>query len=646
MKRLLRCLLCILLLLPALALAADAPDPFTGYFTENVHIRPAPQPGSETLGHIPANTAVDLTPVDDRYARVTYNGRTGYVYYAQVRRMPAEKKVTPYLAYLPENKYLFSTPLDGSPALLTVQAETPVTVTAEVGRFLHITAHGKEGYVYAYDAEAIDDMYMEPTDAEFFAEAAVKTRQYPLKNAAQTLSLEPNRVYMAEAVCNGYYRVTIGEDTVYVPTRSVTALKRQQQTVRAALITPETPLFTRPDQAHRADPALESTQLMLLDPQENGFQRVQALGLYVRANDVTAYAVSIADGQRLHIQQDAPLLLEPEKGAQETAAVRKGQLYIAEYATEDWYLLQSEGKWGFLRKDDRVAAVLLTDMRMSSTAAVLEEAAVLYGVDGHAHDMPAGTRLLLTEGAGDFYRAKAGAQEGFLPKAAVRILGTDTELTAYTIAAPEQIAVMDFPDAALSRTAFTIPKGAKLRVTGFNRCYLIVAYNGKTGYAPQTGLLTAESEGLPTTEDVPAYGLVLDKSTLMAYAFVLDEQGEYGELVICAEVGIGKRTTPTPSGAFTLGQKERWHAFTLSYTPHTTEYVKARYIHGWPCDRKDEDTVKESLVRTGTVTGGCLRSPFEFARWVYMNCPSYLTQLTVVSGGFEAPAAAADKLVK
>ena len=48
--------------------------------------------------------------------------------------------------------------------------------------------------------------------------------------------------------------------------------------------------------------------------------------------------------------------------------------------------------------------------------------------------------------------------------------------------------------------------------------------------------------------------------------------------------------------------------------------------------------MKTGLIQTGMVTGGCLRSPFEFARWVYLNCPSYQTKLVIVSGGFKAPA--------
>lgn len=637
MKRVL--LVLLLLLLPLAALGEALPEPFMGYFEDTVYIRPTPAPG-DTLGHIPANTPVMLAPVDDRYAQVTYNGRTGYVYYVAVKSMPEETPLTPYTAYLPNAKYLFAAPMDRAESLLTIPAETPVTVTASVGRFLHIIAEGQEGYVYARDTASLDNLKESASTVEFYVEAATQARAYPLRNAAPTLTLDLGRVYVSEAMCNGFYRLTAGGVTGYVYAGKVTKVRSSGQTVRAAMITPDTPLYAAADPAAALESRWTDTQLMLLEPQQGGFHKMQGQRLYVHANDVVSYVVEVTSDQRLQILQDAPLHLLPQENSAVTTTLGRDQLYLAEYAVEGWYLLQAKGQWGFLKKDAATAAVLRVDADMMRTAAVLTADAVFYADDGKQAVLPTGTGLFLTQSAGQFYCCSYGEDEGLIAKANVQILGSDTELTAYTIATGTDIAAMDFPDAALGGDAFTIPAGKSMKITGFNRCYLMVDYNGQTGYAPQTGLLTAESEGIPATEDVPAYTLVLDKSTLMAYAFTLNEDGSRGELVICAKVGIGKATTPTPSGTFTLGTKERWHRFPRTYTPHTTEYVRARFIHGWPCSGKSESKVANYLVTTGRVTGGCLRSPFEFARWVYMNCPSYITELTVVNGGFEAPESA------
>lgn len=634
MKKLL--VLLVTLLLCQCAHADELPAPFTGYADNTVFLRPAPAASSDTLASIPAGTPFDLVPVSDIFAQVTYQGKTGYVYYPAIKRIPEVIEAEPYLAYLPENKYLFSLPLDAAPSLMTVQAETPVMVTGESGRFLRIEVQEQTGYVYARDTKAIGDMHMESCATEFWAETALTARLYPLKHAASVLTLEPNRIYIAEASCNGYYRVIIGDAAVYVPTRSVETVRRTQKSARVAIITPETQLYSGADLSAAIDERLTETRLIPLMPMDNSFQQLHGMPYYICANDVAAYQVNVIDDQVLRILADAPLLMKPDPDAQETGHVTAGTLINVQYAGADWYLVYVDQRWGFLPKDEAIAVPMAVTAKMMPTAAVVTEDAAFHR-DGVMYTLRAGMRLVLTAMADDYYRFELNGDVGFISSASVDILGSDTELTAYTVTAPEEIAVLDFPDAELGWVIAAIPQGEKVRVTGFNRCYLIVAWNGVTGYAKQTGLMTDESEGIPATEEIPAYELVLDKSTGMTYAFLLQEDGTRGELVICAKVATGKRTTPTPTGTFLLGRKERWHAFTLSYTPHTTEYVKARYIHGWPCDRKKESTVKKSLIQTGMVTGGCLRSPFEFARWVYMNCTSYETQLVIVNGGFEAP---------
>lgn len=638
-KKLLLALLA--LMLPLVCLAEEMPEPFWGYFDRIVYIRP--EPGSEeTRGFVPAETPLYLTPMDERYAQVSYNGSTGCVYYVGVLPMPEETPVEAYTAYLPSAKYLFAKPMDRAEALLTIPAETPVTVTAAVGRFLHITALGQEGYVYARDTAELAGLRETPSSAELYAEKTVSARIYPLKNAEKAFELEPGRIYVADAICNGHYRITLVGRTGYVAAGDVQRSRAAGKTLRAAVITPETPLYAAADAASPAETRWTETQLMLLEPQGNGFYKMKDQPLYAHANDVVSYVVQVNDGQRLQILQPSALRTAPAEDAETIVTLEKDQLYLAEYTVEGWYLLRVNGQWGFMKKDPEAASALRVEAAMMRTAGKTTAQALLYSDAGEQIVLPEGTAVFLHQSAGRFYGCTYGEHTGLVAKDSIVILGNDTELTAYSLATPTDIAVMDFPDAALGGASFTVPAGEAMKITGFNRCYLMVEYAGKTGYAFQDGLLTAESRGIPATEDVPRYTLVLDKSSLMAYAFELNEDGSRGELVICAKVGIGKATTPTPSGVFTLGKKERWHRFPRTYTPHTTEYVRARFIHGWPCRGKSEAAVSNSLIATGRITGGCLRSPFEFARWVYMNCPSYATELTIVSGGFQAPENASD----
>ena len=636
LRRVLLLLLTVMLLLPLWAAGEETRASFWGYFDRIVYIRP--EPGSNvSLGFIPAETPVELTPMDELFARVNYSGKEGCVYYVGVRDLPRETPVTPYAAYLPNAKYLFAQPMDRAESLLTIPAETPVTVTATVGKFVRVTALGREGYVYARDTADLAALKESPVNTELYSEAAVTARVLPLKNAEKAFELEPGRVYVADAVCNDHYRVTLGGQIGYVSASDMARSRVSGKTVRVGVITPETPVYASAETTSACANPFAGEEMALLESQGNGFYRVKEQALYVHVNDVVSYVVQLHQGQRLQTLQQAEVRAMPLEEAEIIAGLGKDQVYLAEYSVEDWYLLKVNGQWGFMKKDPAVASALRVDGTLMRTAGKLVADGTLFTDEGKKISLPAGTGLFLLESAGRFYGCTAGEYTGLVAKDNVKILGNDTELTAYSIATATDITAMDFPDAAIGGESFTVPAGESMKVTGFNRCYLMVEYAGKTGYAPQHDLLTEESRGIPAAEDVPDYALVLDKSTLMAYAFEKTADGELGELVICAKVGIGKATTPTPSGTFTLGKKERWHRFPRTYTPHTTEYVRARFIHGWPCAGKSEARVSNYLVATGRVTGGCLRSPFEFARWVYMNCPSYATELTVVNGGFEAP---------
>ena len=474
-------LLLLLLIMTSAALAEENPAPFDAYFEKTVFLRPSPAASSESLAAIPALTLVHLEPVNDRFARVDYQGRSGYVYYVEARRVPQGKAVEPYLAYLPESKYLFALPADGASSLATVPAETPVTVTAGVDRFLRVEYAGLTGYVYARDAEDVDGMYMRPTDAEFHADAPVTARRYPLAGAPEALTVEAGRVCMAEAVCNGYYRVTLGEDTVYVPVSQVETHRAGGATVRAALVTPETLLFTAPEQSAEAVAHLPQPCVMLLEAQENGFQRLRGTPLYVRANDVQAWAVERQEGLCLQAMQEATLVLRPDGAAEAVGTLQAGQLAAEVYAAGDWYLLPVGAAWGFLPRDSAAVAALESDLRMLRTAAVTLEEAAFFGVTDAPETLPAGTRLIITHGAGDFYRVESAAGEGYLCQADVRILGSDTPLTVHMVTAPEDVPILDFPDSALAVVKGTIPAGTSLRVTGFNRCYLMVTGGGYTG---------------------------------------------------------------------------------------------------------------------------------------------------------------------
>ncbi len=628
-----------LLILAAPVSAQEAlPEPFTGYYLESAYMRSVPKLEDAALRIIPPYTAVLLTPVNEKYAAVSYDGAQGYVYYLNAQRMPKETPVEPYIAYSEGSKFLLDTPLAGAKQVAVIAPETPVTVFRQTGGFDRVLTPQGEGYIRDADMKTLPgDTAIVPV--EIFSNDQVQAHELPLAHSAVVETLSARQVYLSAARCRGWYKVSWGTREGYVLCSAVSVFSADTRALRVGL-TADAPLYTHPDAEFSApQDARPAAGLLFFDGENNGFYHIADTEYYVEAALTKTWAVESIATSELYPESDVPLALRPSPdGALSGVSLRAGALYQANYAVGDYYLLMADGVWGFVPKS--AVSRLLAGENMNRTAAVACADTAFYSLSGVRGTLPAGRTVFLTRLADSFYLAETEGQTGFVMARDVRLLGADAPVTQYSLTAPFDIPLMDVPDSALSKSVGVIKAGERVSVSAFNRCYLLVSGAGLTGYCAQDGLLCAETEGMPQTEDAPRYELVLDKSTRMIYAFVLDENGERSETIAAsANVAVGKRTTPTPSGTFTLGMKERWHRFARSFTPYTTAYTTGRYIHGLPCLKKAESTVIDDMAHNAgqAVTGGCLRSPFAFARWVYMNCPSYQTKLTVVNGGLLLP---------
>ena len=331
-----------------------------------------------------------------------------------------------------------------------------------------------------------------------------------------------------------------------------------------------------------------------------------------------------------------------------------GASAVSVYAVGEWRLVRTEAGYGFVRRTAEGLTAIDEGDALDRTAAVLTEDRELITAEGGTVRLTAGTVLWATGIQNGFLRCVADGQEGYLRTGSgvkaladcsmLKLLASDAELDGYDVKTDKPLTLRAYPSSQYGETLGEIPAGEKLRVTAAARCWLRVTWNGLDGYVMgEASLLSEETTELPLSEDAPSYELVLDKNTKMLYAFVLDAEGNRtSEVAVCALVAIGKRTTPTPSGTFPLGHKERRHRFTNAFTPYTTEYTSGRYVHGLPTyvksGEKGIDKVIPWLSKAAglEVSGGCLRSPVAMARWVYLNCPSYTTRLVVVNGGVQA----------
>ena len=151
--------------------------------------------------------------------------------------------------------------------------------------------------------------------------------------------------------------------------------------------------------------------------------------------------------------------------------------------------------------------------------------------------------------------------------------------------------------------------------------------------------ITKPVDETPAPEDTPAptdieeteevvlnkYLIIVDKEDFTFGVFTYDDDGKYTILVEAFPTAIGRSARMTPNGTFEISSKGEWKSWgTGSYSPYYTRFTSGLYFHGSVYDLKRNDTMYKSYYNEiGTAaSGGCLRTTYEAAKWVYYNCPA------------------------
>ncbi|MBO4836917.1 MAG: C40 family peptidase [Clostridia bacterium] len=151
-------LLMILLLLPLTATAQEVVRaPFYGYFRdEELHwLRSEPKAGSATLDNIPKLILLYMEPVDDKYAKTTYKGKEGYVYYKGCEIMdysdPWAEDAVQLEGFFGAPVYMRQSPLKNAPLVALLPTDVRFRIRPVTEEYAHIVYEGREGYVYIAD---------------------------------------------------------------------------------------------------------------------------------------------------------------------------------------------------------------------------------------------------------------------------------------------------------------------------------------------------------------------------------------------------------------------------------------------------------------------------------------------------------------
>lgn len=126
------------------------------------------------------------------------------------------------------------------------------------------------------------------------------------------------------------------------------------------------------------------------------------------------------------------------------------------------------------------------------------------------------------------------------------------------------------------------------------------------------------------------YMLKVSTSDQRVYAYGLDANNEYTELVRTMKCSTGKNATPTPKGTYTstTGPGARWHYFKkYKCWAQYAYYIEGDILfHSVLYNKKDGPVTQSSVNNLGRkASHGCVRLSVEDAKWIWENCPKGTT---------------------
>lgn len=382
--------------------------------------------------------------------------------------------------------------------------------------------------------------------------------------------------------------------------------------------------------AKKAGKTLPPYTVVRIAEQGGRFHKLED-GTYVLASDVGLFTVFGAKGKTVYWEQDQTLFATGNPNHPLKGVRLPGGAAVEPLATMvEYYLVQWDGVYGFVPQKD--AKEPPKAVPADPVYTVLKADCLLYDLplQGAESDfrLPGDQGVILSKKAEAFYAMEWGSRLYYLPEDALPFAEPAVKSLHEEGYADAEIPLLDVPDGSLGRVIGQVPRDSVCPMSYRINGYVQVSTGEMTGFADESAFTYPGGNGKDK------YYLFLNKATRELTVYRADEAGNStGEEVFRVVVAIGRVTTPTPTGVFTLHGRERWHAFTLSYAPYAMGYTEGRFIHGPLYFRKAESTiVKTRLSDFGKMaTGGCLRTPYEQVRWIYYHCPDG-TVLEIVGG--------------
>lgn len=641
-RRLLTLLFLFILFTSNAAMKAEAPEAKEnnerrGYYETDVWLYERPEKDSKALIKIPHYTPLQIRlssqPSQKGFGQTEYEHQTGFVRMAGLLDMPREFKDLRegMMMFAWDVRLLRSESLHGAEVIKRLQPETPVTILSRTKFMVKVDAEGQIGFMYGNDLQELrKDQKLTPHLMYSRMEQALHS--WPLSGSRPLIHLKAGQLLMVTGQNRGYLRVKTAEFEGYVKKDSLGKVGTVEEETMLVYADTAQPLYDGADTALATDRIIEPYTLYEVTAQAGDFLRLKDSGLFVEAHLVSALILKPFPAPRLaSVEAEAALSPMPDAAADPDQTLQPERLYTFTASSSSWWFVDDGLVKGFVNSR-HLLSLPKSGERMNRTwAQYMGEAAFLPGSSQAISVMKGEVVILSKLWGGLWFQTE---DEAYVHRNQVRIIGSDAPVTRHMVNAVAGLKLLSLPDYDLGQAIFEIPEGEALEVIGFSRSFLLVRVGGFEGYVSGRDLRTYETRYLPD-EDPPNYEVLVNKSNFMVSVYRLDENGfRVGEPVREGIAALGKRSTPTPSGRYVLGFKQRWVRFTKTQTPHGITYLRGRYLHGIPCEGQNEQlaTVWGQQELGTSATGGCVRMGFDLASFIYFNCPSYTTVMEVVNG--------------
>ncbi|MGX8706952.1 MAG: L,D-transpeptidase family protein, partial [bacterium] len=126
------------------------------------------------------------------------------------------------------------------------------------------------------------------------------------------------------------------------------------------------------------------------------------------------------------------------------------------------------------------------------------------------------------------------------------------------------------------------------------------------------------------------YILKVSVANQRVYAYGLDDNNQYTDLVRTMKCSTGRSGTPTPKGTYTSSTAPgaRWHYFKkFDCWAQYAYYIQGDIMfHSVLYNTKESSPTRSSVNNLGSrASHGCVRLAVEDAKWIWTNCPKRTT---------------------